>query len=184
MACQVPGASLTFGMGRGVWGILQWGRGCRTGGDKLAFRRLLGCVIRGVGLLGWDLAMKLGYTIIYVADVLETVAFYERAFGLERRFVDPEAMYGEMATGETVLAFAVEAMADVNGVVVRPNRAAEVAAGFEIAFVSEDPAGAYDAAVAAGAVAVKAPEVKPWGQSVAYVRDLNGCLVEICSPMG
>jgi hypothetical protein len=30
---------------------------------------------------------------------------------------------------------------------------------------------------------VKAPETKPWGQIVAYVRDNNGCIVEICSPI-
>jgi hypothetical protein len=28
------------------------------------------------------------------------------------------------------------------------------------------------------------PTVKPWGQTVSYVRDLDGFLVEICSPMG
>jgi hypothetical protein len=30
---------------------------------------------------------------------------------------------------------------------------------------------------------VKAVEEKPWGQKLGYVRDLNGCLVEICSPV-
>jgi lactoylglutathione lyase len=127
--------------------------------------------------------MKLGYTIIYVADVEATLAFYESAFGLERRFVDPSGLYGELETGETALAFAAEAMADSNGVLVRPNRAAELAAGFEIAFVTPDPAKAYEAAVAAGAMGVKPASPKPWGQVVAYVRDLNGCLVELCSPM-
>jgi len=50
--------------------------------------------------------MKLGYTIIYVADVPETVAFYEAAFGLSRRFIHESQLYGEMDTGETILAFA------------------------------------------------------------------------------
>jgi lactoylglutathione lyase len=31
--------------------------------------------------------MKFGYTIAYVRDVGETVGFWERAFGLKRRFV-------------------------------------------------------------------------------------------------
>jgi len=30
---------------------------------------------------------------------------------------------------------------------------------------------------------VSEPETKPWGQTVAYVRDRNGFLVELCSPM-
>ena len=57
-------------------------------------------------------------------------------------------------------------------------------AGAEIAFVTEDVQASYDKAIAAGAIAYKKPEPKPWGQLVAYVRDLNGFLVEICSPIG
>jgi len=127
--------------------------------------------------------MKLGYTIIYVADVLATIDFYERAFGLRRRFVHESNLYGELETGETVLAFAGEPMAAMNGVAIRPNRSAEIAAGFEIALVTDDPHAAFATAVAAGAAAIKAPVEKPWGQVVGYVRDLNGCLIEICSPM-
>jgi uncharacterized glyoxalase superfamily protein PhnB len=127
--------------------------------------------------------MKLGYTIIYVADVVATVAFYEKAFGLARRFVHESNLYAEMETGSTALAFAGEAMAEMNGVSIRPNRLGDVAAGIEIALVTDDPEAAYKKAVAAGAIAVKQPVLKPWGQTVGYVRDLNGCLVEICSPV-
>ncbi len=125
--------------------------------------------------------MKLGYTIIYVADVPATVGFYERAFGIKRRFVHESNLYAEMDTGTTVLAFAGEPMAEMNGLAIRPNRNTDLAAGFEIAFVTDDPNGAYATAVAAGAAAIKSPETKPWGQVVGYVRDLNGCPVEICS---
>lgn len=128
--------------------------------------------------------MKLGYTIIYVADVPATVSFYERAFGLQRRFVHESNLYAEMETGETLLAFAGEPMAEINGLAIYPNRNTEVAAGFEIAFVTDDPNTAYATAVAAGAAAIKPPAKKPWGQVVGYVRDPNGCLVEICSPVG
>jgi uncharacterized glyoxalase superfamily protein PhnB len=67
---------------------------------------------------------------------------------------------------------------------VRPNRPDEVAAGIELALVSDDVATAYAVAIAAGAVGVREPEEKPWGQTVAYVRDPDGVLVELCSPMG
>lgn len=127
--------------------------------------------------------MKLGYTIIYVADVPETVAFYEKAFGLKPRFVHENNLYAELDTGSTALAFAAEPMAAMNELAIRPNRKADVAAGFEIAFVTTDPEAAYQQAVAAGASAVKPPALKPWGQTVGYVRDLNGCLVELCSPI-
>jgi hypothetical protein len=31
---------------------------------------------------------------------------------------------------------------------------------------------------------VQPPEQMPWGQTVAYVADLDGFLVELCTPMG
>ncbi|MET4677079.1 MULTISPECIES: VOC family protein [unclassified Luteibacter] len=127
--------------------------------------------------------MRLGYTIIYVPDVTATVEFYERAFGLQRRFVHESGLYAEMATGETTLSFAGESMAELNGVAIRPNSRSELSAGFEICLVTEAPEQGYSQAVEAGALALKAVEAKPWGQRVGYVRDINGCLVEICSPM-
>lgn len=33
----------------------------------------------------------------------------------------------------------------------------------------------------AGAIVVKEPTQKPWGQTVGYVRDLNGFLVGVCT---
>lgn len=127
--------------------------------------------------------MQLGYVILYVPDVEAAVAFYEQAFGLKRRFV-MGGDYGEMETGATALAFAAEHMADGNGVTIRPARTIEVQApAVEVAFVTDDPAAGYDKAIAAGAKAVKPATKKPWGQSVAYVRDLNGFLVELCTPL-
>ena len=126
--------------------------------------------------------MKLGYTIIYVADVTGTVAFYQQAFGLQPRFVHESHLYAELDTGGTTLAFAGKSMAAMNQL-HRPNRKADVAAGFEIALVTDDPEAAYRKAIAAGAAAVQSPAPKPWGQTVGYVRDFNGCLVELCSPM-
>ena len=88
-----------------------------------------------------------------------------------------------MDTGQTTLSFAGEAMAEMNGLAIRANRRNDVAAGFELALIFHDPQEAYLNAVAAGATPVKPPENKPWGQIVGYVRDLNGCLVEIASAM-
>ena len=55
--------------------------------------------------------------------------------------------------------------------------------GFEIALVTSDVAALYDRAVKTGAAAVAEPATKPWGQTVAYVRDMNGFLVESCTPL-
>jgi len=127
--------------------------------------------------------MRLGYVIVYVADVPATLAFYEHAFGLTRRFLHESNTYGEMATGGTALAFAAEALIEQNGIAARPNRQNDQPAGAEIGLVTDDVATAYRNAVSAGAIAYKEPAVKPWGQTIGYVRDNNGFLVEICSPI-
>jgi len=127
--------------------------------------------------------MKFGYTIVYVPDVLASVEFFEKAFGLQRRFVH-ESGYGEMDTGATALAFATHALGDSNlpmGYVKAS--ASERPLGMEIALVTDDVVAAHHKAVAAGAVSVKEPLVKPWGQTVSYVRCPDGTLVEICSPV-
>lgn len=126
--------------------------------------------------------MKFGYTILYVKDVEKTVAFYEAAFRLKRKFVH-ESGYGEMDTGETKLAFASVELAKSNGVFFIDAKPEGPAPAVEVAFVTQDVAEAFAAAVKAGAVPVAQPKQKPWGQVVGYVRDLNGFLVEICSPI-
>ncbi len=53
--------------------------------------------------------------------------------------------------------------------------------GFEIAFVTEDVQAAHQHAIQHGATEVTAPESKPWGQTVSYVRTPDGILVELCT---
>lgn len=127
--------------------------------------------------------MKLGYTIIYVSDVLATIDFYQRAFSLNLKFLHESNQYGEMETGETILAFAAEALAHMNDLQIRPNRVHEVPSGFELAFVTNDVDEAFEIAIKEGAKQIAPPAKKPWGQIVAYVSDMNGVLVEICEPM-
>jgi lactoylglutathione lyase len=127
--------------------------------------------------------MKLGYTIIYVPDVSEALDFYQKAFAMTVRFLHESGMYGELETGQTTLAFASEAMSAFNGFEIEANRPEKIAAGFELAFVSDDIDSAYATAINAGAKSIKLPEIKPWGQTVAYVRDLNGVLIELCTPI-
>jgi uncharacterized glyoxalase superfamily protein PhnB len=127
--------------------------------------------------------MHLGYVIIYVKDIQETVSFYEKAFGLKRRFIHESGAYAEMETGTTALAFADEAfIKDSHS--FRMNRRSEEAPGIEISLVTDDVEKQFHKAVKAGAISVVKPTQKPWGQVVSYVKDINGCLVEICSPIG
>lgn len=128
--------------------------------------------------------MKLGYVIYYVESVEATIAFYESAFGLIRKFVHESGEYGELLTGETTLSFASLNMAEMNGIGFTGRAKDFKSADMEIGLVTTDVLGAHKKALNAGATEVKAPTEKPWGQTVSYVRDLNGFLVEICSPIG
>jgi lactoylglutathione lyase len=123
--------------------------------------------------------MRFGYTILYVGDVQASLEFYERAFGLERRLLHDSGQYAELDTGSTALAFAAHELAvDSAGELAKAQPA-----GFEICLVDEDVEAAYRRALDAGAEAVSEPEEKPWGQRTAYVRDPDGTLIEIASPM-
>eukprot|EP01012_Entosiphon_sulcatum_P014393 TRINITY_DN19427_c0_g1_i1.p2 TRINITY_DN19427_c0_g1~~TRINITY_DN19427_c0_g1_i1.p2 ORF type:complete len:142 (-),score=23.85 TRINITY_DN19427_c0_g1_i1:24-419(-) len=129
--------------------------------------------------------MAFTYTILYVPDVQRALSFYEAVFGLSRRFITPDGSYGELSTGGTALAFASEALAESNlpGGFNRSDPGSRPGA-FELGFTTADVAGTVDKAIAAGATLAAALKTKPWGQTVAYVRDPNGFLVEICTPMG
>lgn len=120
--------------------------------------------------------------MVWVPDVRRTTDFWERAFGVRPRWVRDEGDYAQLETGATTLQFADESAAPTTGVVVTPNRPDQPAAGVQVTLAVPDVSTAYGTAVAAGARPVAAPVIKPWGQSVAYVRDLDGLLVELSSP--
>lgn len=126
--------------------------------------------------------VRLGYVILYVEDVPNTVEFYRRAFTIPLKFLHESNQYAEMKTGATTLGFASEQFVE-DSHQFRPNRKNELAAGAEIALTVDDVEKYFINAVEAGAIEVIKPEKKPWGQVVSYVRDNNGFLVEICSPM-
>ena len=127
--------------------------------------------------------MKFGYTIIYVIDVRASLAFFEKAFGLKTRFLH-ESGYGELETGETTLAFATHELGSKNlpagyvAVDSSPNPL-----GIEIVLVTDFVTEAHKHAVSVGGVSIKDPIVKPWGQTVSYIRCPDGTLVELCSPL-
>lgn len=128
--------------------------------------------------------IKFAYTILYVADVLETIGFYEKALDFQQKFVAPDSSYGEVLSGDTTLSFASKPLAYSNlkdGFI--ESSLSQKPFGIEIGFSTEDVPGTVKRAVEAGAVLVAEQTTKPWGQVVAYVRDLDGFLIEICSPM-
>ena len=125
-------------------------------------------------------------TALFVPDVPETVEFYQKAFGLALRYMHPSSGYAELDTGETLLAFVGESFIEttslLGGLSYRPSRADAAAPAEFVALVSTDLEADWRRALAAGATIVKAPEPKPWGQTTGYLRDVNGVIVELCTP--
>lgn len=128
--------------------------------------------------------VKFGYTIIYVSNVNAALSFFEKAFDMKRKFLTEENDYGELDTGETTLAFASHQLGSSNfsgGYI--SGSTSEKPLGTEIALVAADVHAIHSSALKHGAVEIKAPEQKPWGQVVSYVRCPSGILLELCTPV-
>jgi uncharacterized glyoxalase superfamily protein PhnB len=128
--------------------------------------------------------IKFAYTNLYVKDVEKTIVFYEKAFGFSRKFITPDKDYGELLVGETTLSFASNTLANSNlkdGFI--ESSLSNKPFGFELGFTTDNVEESIHSAISAGATLLENPKTKPWGQVVAYVRDIDGFLIEICTPM-
>lgn len=128
---------------------------------------------------------SLGYVVLYVKDVSASLAFYEEAFGLTRRFFNDDngKAYGELEAGTTRLAFYNFALARTQFPEFTPAAPDQAPLGFELALVTSDVPALFARAVKAGATVVSAPATKPWGQTVACLRDKDGHTVGLCTPL-
>lgn len=132
------------------------------------------------------MTVSLGYVIFYVPDVAAALGFYVGAFEMEQRMLTPEGDYGELDTGQSTLAFVSNELADNNLATAggfTPLDTAKPPAGASITLVTEDVSAAVSAAVGAGGRQYTEPVQKPWGQTVAYVIDPHGILLEIATPV-
>jgi lactoylglutathione lyase len=128
--------------------------------------------------------VRFGATVLYVNDVPAALEFYRRAFGFETRFFDEALQFGELNTGSAALAFASHGLGEslmpgqymppVDG---RPG-------GVEIAFFVDDVPATVAKAIDAGAAVLAEPRLMPWGQTVAYVRGVEGSIIGLCTPLG
>jgi uncharacterized glyoxalase superfamily protein PhnB len=128
--------------------------------------------------------IKFSYTILYVQNVTKSISFYEKAFGFKRKFIAPNNEYGELDTGNTTLSFAAVALAKTNLTAgFLESKPGGKPFGMEIGFTTTEVEKLYEDAIKAGAIEVEKAKTKPWGQIVAYVKDPDGFLIEICTPM-
>jgi uncharacterized glyoxalase superfamily protein PhnB len=128
--------------------------------------------------------IKYAYTILYVSDVAATIKFYHQALGFEQKFLTPEQDYGEMKSGSTTLAFANFELGRANfkdG--FTESALSRNPFGIELAFTTSEVDNVMERAIQHGAVLLEETVTKPWGQKVGYLRDLNGFIIEICSPI-
>ncbi|MEL7005645.1 MAG: VOC family protein [Bacteroidota bacterium] len=129
--------------------------------------------------------IQYAYTILYVEDVPRTMAFYIDAFGFEQKFITPENDYGEIQSGTTTLAFANYELGQSNfkqG--FQASTMSEKPFGIELAFTTQEVEKVIKNAIKHGASLLAETVEKPWGQKVGYIRDINGFILEICTPIG
>ena len=124
---------------------------------------------------------KLGWVIVYVPDVEAAIGFYERSFDLKRRFVAPDASFGELDTGETRLSFASEELGGSHFEQGFRRPSADQPFNIEVVLVFDDVDAAF--ALENGATALTQPGKTDWGQTIAYVRDPFGTLLELATPV-
>jgi len=128
--------------------------------------------------------IKFKYTILYVSDVTRAIQFYEQVFGFVRKFITPEKDYGELITGETTISFAKHSLAQTNlsAGYQESSRLAKLF-GIELGVITDNVEDLVDKVWEYNGIIVEQPTVKPWGQTVSYVRDLDGFLIELCTPL-
>jgi len=128
--------------------------------------------------------IQYAYTILYVKDVPKTMEFYKKSFGFEQKMLTPENDYGEIKSGITTLAFARVELGESNfkkGFI--ESKLDNKPFGLELAFTTLNVEKTMESAIANGAILLEEPVTKPWGQKVGYLRDINGFIVEICTPI-
>lgn len=128
--------------------------------------------------------IQFAYTVLYVQDVTKSIEFYEKAFGFTRKFDVPDNDYGEILVGNTTLSFASILVANSifkDG--FTESSLKNKPFGIEIGFSTDNVEKTLQSAINAGAILLENPKTNDWGQVVAYVRDIDGFIIEICTPL-
>lgn len=127
---------------------------------------------------------RLSHIIYYVDDVVVAADFYIRAFGFTISFLHESNQYVELDTGSTKLAFASHDLGAYNlsdGYL--HSNITEKPFGVELVCTVDDVHASFEHAKNMGAIEIAPPKEKPWGQTVAYVRDPQGIIIEIASEL-
>jgi lactoylglutathione lyase len=122
---------------------------------------------------------RLGYAILFVADLERSITFYRDLIGLPFRFAVEG--YAEFATeGAKFSLFARSGLQELIG---REAPAGEVPwPQGEVAFFVDDVDGEHERLAAAGVRVLAPPTDRPWGERTLHVADPDGNVVELTRP--
>lgn len=124
--------------------------------------------------------LRLGYVILYVENLEETIRFYRDLLGLSIKM--EAGTYIELETGGTTLSFNTrESGREITGLPIPDNKRKEQT--FELGLVTEEVEMVVEKLRNEGVPILLEPVKKPWGQVVAYVEDPDGHYIEICTPL-
>jgi lactoylglutathione lyase len=122
---------------------------------------------------------RLGYSILFVSDIEQSVRFYRDVVGVPFRFSNET--YAEFATeGAKFALFSRRALPDLIGVETPPGPVPWPQG--EVAFLVEDPDGEHERLVRAGVRVLAPPTDRPWGERTLHVADPDGNVVELTRP--
>jgi uncharacterized glyoxalase superfamily protein PhnB len=122
--------------------------------------------------------MKFAKSINYVSSALKALEFYKNAFGFEIEYIHDSQEYGELNTGDTILAFASDDQKKKSLKNVQDKDYLKT----ELQFITNDVSAAFKKAVLAGGVPLKHPIQKPTGQTVALIKAIDGTFIELITP--
>jgi lactoylglutathione lyase len=119
---------------------------------------------------------RLGYAILFVADLSRSIAFYRDVLGLPLRLANES--YAEFATEGAK--FSLYARAGLPGLigVSAPDDAVPWPQG-EVAFLCEDVDAEHERLLAAGVGILAPPTDRPWGERTLHFQDPDGNVVEL-----
>lgn len=125
--------------------------------------------------------MKFASPVLFVSNVSEVLSFYRTALGAELSFYDENLGFAEISfngskvgisshkAGKYMMPDSYDAPEDANP------------SSIELAFFCDDVQESYDKALSHGAQSLAAPKKMDWGQTVAYVKSIEGTVIGLCS---
>ncbi len=121
-------------------------------------------------------------TVIYVpGSAKEVLDFYVTAFGLKLKHYDETFDFGELDAGECSIAVANHSAGEFMVGEMYSKEGDGLPKNVELAFTSDDVEKSFSIAIQNGCEALCPPKEMPWGQTVAYVKSIEGTLVGLLS---